>query len=264
MSNRYPAPRSAGLRLEGKIALVTGAGSGIGQAAAIRFAGEGAKVVLAGRRNTELLKVARAISESGGQAIAVPTDVTIEGEVTALVATAVKNFGRLDIAFNNAGELGHLKPIVELTADDFDRTMAVNLRGVWLLMRSELEAMIKQGHPAVIVNTSSFVAAAASPGTSIYAASKAALDAMIRAVALEVGPHGIRVNNVAPGVIRTPMSAGLDAAGLAALGAHAALKRIGEPEDVADVALWLCTEEARFITGQTVFVDGGFAIPGLR
>ena len=124
--------------------------------------------------------------------------------------------------------------------------------------------MIASGRRGSIVNTSSFVAEAATPGMSAYAPSKAGLDALARALALEVGPQGIRVNNVAPGVIRTPMSAGLSAETYRALADHAALKRLGEPEDVAAVAVWLCTAEAGFVTGQTILSDGGFAIPGLR
>jgi len=124
--------------------------------------------------------------------------------------------------------------------------------------------MLNGGRPGAIVNTSSFVAEAASVGTSVYAASKAALDSMIRALALEVGAAGIRINNVAPGLIRTPINAGIDEKTIAAFTAHAALKRVGDPADVGDVAAWLCSEDARFVTGQTILVDGGVAIPGVR
>ena len=251
-------------RLSGKVALITGAGSGIGRAAVLAFAREGAAVVLAGRREAELQAVASLVTAAGGKAAAIPTDVSDATAVEALVKGAIDRFGRLDAAFNNAGTLGDLKPIVELTAKDFYQIMSVNLRGVWLLVKHEAEVMTAQGFGGTIVNTTSFVAQAASAGTSIYAASKAAVDAMIRAVALEVGPGGIRINNVAPGVVRTPMSRGLSNEMSAALAGHAALKRLGEPEDVADVAVWLCTEEARFITGQSILVDCGFTIPGMR
>ena len=153
---------------------------------------------------------------------------------------------------------------MELAVEDFDTVIGTNLRGVWLLARAEIRAMTASGRRGSIVNTSSFVAEAATPGTSAYAASKAGLNALVRALALEVGPQGIRVNNVAPGVIRTPMSAGLSDDLYRALANQAALKRLGEPGDVADVAVWLCTEEARFVTGQTILADGGFAIPGMR
>lgn len=251
-------------RLAGKVVLVTGAGSGIGKAAAMQFAREGAAVALAGRREKPLADVANAIEQAGGVALAIPTDIADEGAVQALVAQVEGRLGPLDAAFNNAGVLGAYKPIVELTADDFDLVVGTNLRGVWLLARAEIQAMIASGRRGSIVNTSSFVAEAATPGTSAYAASKAGLNALARALALEVGPLGIRVNNVAPGVIRTPMSAGLGDDLYQALAKHSALQRLGEPEDVAGVAVWLCSEEARFVTGQTILSDGGFAIPGLH
>ena len=251
-------------RLTGKVVLVTGAGSGIGEAAALRFAREGAVVALAGRREGPLTDVANAIAHVGGKAVAMPADISSEVAVDGLIARIEDELGPLDIAFNNAGVLGPLKPITELSADEFDAVIGTNLRGVWLLARAEIRAMTVSGRRGSIVNTSSFVAEAAGAGTSAYAPSKAGLNALVRALALEVGPHGIRVNNVAPGVIRTAMSDGLSDDLYQALANNAALKRLGEPGDVADVAVWLCTEEARFITGQTILADGGFAIPGMR
>ncbi len=251
-------------RLAGKVALVTGGGSGIGKATALRFAAQGAAVALAGRREAELAAVAGLIVDRGGRAVAIPTDISDEAAVDHLVAHVVNQFGGIDIAFNNAGILGPLKPITELSVAEFDAVIATNLRGVWMLARAEIRAMQAAGRAGSIVNTSSFVAEAASAGTSIYAASKAGLNAMIRALALEVGANGIRINNVAPGVIRTPMSSGLDQTLSDALAGHAALKRLGQPDDIADIVLWLSSDEARFVTGQTILADGGFAIPGLR
>jgi len=259
-SNLEPNPS----RFSGRVAIITGAGSGIGRAAAFRFAHDGASVVLVGRREKELSSVEQEIAKTGGEAYVVPTDISDESAVNVLIRRVLERFGRLDFAFNNAGVLGSLKPIVELSSNDFDTIMATNLRGVWLMLRAEIRAMLNGGRPGAIVNTSSFVAEAASVGTSVYAASKAALDSMIRALALEVGAAGIRINNVAPGLIRTPINAGIDEKTIAAFTAHAALKRVGDPADVGDVAAWLCSEDARFVTGQTILVDGGVAIPGVR
>ena len=192
-----------------------------------------------------------------------PTDVSDAAAVEALIAHALDRFGRLDIAFNNAGVRSY-QPIEQLTVAEFDAVMATNVRGVWLLVKHEVEAMRAGGRGGAIVNTSSIAATGGTAGLSAYAASKGALDAMIRALALEVGGQGIRINNVSPGVIRTPMTSILPDEALAPFGAHAALKRLGEPDDVGDVAVWLCTHEARFITGQSIVVDGGFNIAGVR
>ncbi|WP_064713460.1 SDR family NAD(P)-dependent oxidoreductase [Rhizobium bangladeshense] len=251
-------------RFEGKVALVTGAGTGIGRAAALQFAREGAAVALVGRRQEPLDEVATMIRADGGEALVLAADVSDEEAIDKLVADTEQQLGPIDAAFNNAGVLGAYKPMTELTAEEFDSVIAINLRGPWLMMRAELRAMLASGRKGSIVNTSSFVAEAATPGTSAYAPSKAGLDAMVRAAALEVGASGIRINNVAPGVIRTAMSEGLSDEAYQALSNHAALKRLGEPEDVAMVAVWLCSEEARFVTGQTVLSDGGFTIPGLH
>lgn len=250
---------------EGRVALVTGGGSGIGRAAAVAFARKGANVVVAGRRMAELDETVAHIGAAGGIAIAVQTDVSNAEQARAMVKAAIDHFGRLDAAFNNAGVEGRFAPLVQLEEQDFDSTIAVNLKGVWLSIKYEVEAMLQCGNGGAIVNTSSFLSRAATPGASAYSASKSALEGMIRPIALEIGPNGIRVNNVLPGAINTPMFGRMGgAAAIEPLSAYTPLRRVGLPADVGDVAVWLCSDEARFITGQSLLVDGGFSIPGLR
>lgn len=260
-----PPPPPSAPRLADRVALVTGAGSGIGRAAALAFAREGARVVLAGRRAAELDATAHAVTAAGGAALAVPTDVSRDAEARALVDRAVAEYGRLDCAFNNAGVEGAWAGAHEADEAEFDRVIGTNLRGAWLCLKYELAALYAGGRGGAVVATSSFLALGAAPNTAIYAASKAGLDAMMRAAALEAGPRGVRLNTVRPGVIDTPMfRRGATDAAARPLVAHTPLGRLGSPEDVADAAVWLCTDAARFVTGQTLLVDGGFTIPGVR
>lgn len=253
-------------RLEGKVALVTGAGSGIGEATALTFASEGATLALIGRTGSKLEAVAERIREAGGTAVSIVADVSDENAVNAAVEKIVDTFGGLDIAFNNAGTLGSMAPIAHMEVSEFDTVIGTNLRGVWLMARAEIRAMLASETKGSIINTSSFVARAAGAGSSAYAASKAGVDAMTRALALEVGSVGIRVNNVAPGVIETPMfnESGVPDTFRQALANHAALKRLGRPDDLAEAVVWLASDQAAFVTGQSILVDGGIAIPGLR
>lgn len=248
-----------GDRLDGRVALVTGAGTGIGRAAALAFARRGAAVALAGRREEPLREVARLIAGEGGTAEVMAADATDEAVIAALVAGVVGRFGRLDMAFNNAGGFD-FKSIADSTAADFDAMVAINLRGPWLLIKHEAAAMRAGGRGGAIVNTTSFVAQSGTANSSTYAASKGGLDAMIRPLAVELGPDGIRINNVAPGVIKTDMSMGHGEEVLEPMKQKAALKRLGEPADVGDVAVWLCTDGARFVTGQTLLADGGLTM----
>lgn len=250
---------------ENKVVLITGAGSGIGRASALAFAHEGATVVLAGRRRAELDAVASEAEAAGGRALAVPTDVAKTEDVERLVRTTLERFDRLDAAFNNAGVEGVFAPIHELKPEDFDHTFGINVRGVWLCMKYQMDAMLRSGRGGAIVNNSSWLAHGAFPGTSIYSASKAALDGMIRAVALEGMDRGVRVNNVNPGIIDTPMLRRLSNEDTQRpFIAHTPARRLGTSEEVADVVLWLCSDGARFVTGQNILVDGGYAIAGHR
>ncbi|ATQ76781.1 oxidoreductase [Massilia violaceinigra] len=248
-----------------KVALITGGGTGIGRSAALAFARAGYRVAVVGRRLDRLDTVVATIRRAGGEGLAIQGDVANDADAAHMVQQTVAHFGRLDAAFNSAGVEGTFAPIVDLTANDFDQTMSINLRGVWLSCKYEIAAMTRLGNGGAIVNTSSWLAQGAFPGTSIYSASKAALDGMIRALAQETATDGIRVNNVQPGIIDTPMLRrfGGDSATQPFIN-HTPARRLGEPEDVADVVTWLCSDAARFITGQSVMVDGGYAIAGHR
>jgi NAD(P)-dependent dehydrogenase (short-subunit alcohol dehydrogenase family) len=251
---------------KGKIALITGAGTGIGRSTAVAFSKAGARgIVLAGRRRSELEATGDLVSRAGATPLVVPTDVSVERDLETLVRQAIAKFGAIDAAFNNAGIEGAFAPITDLTGDQFDATIAINLKGVWLSCKQAITAMKSQGRGGAIVNTSSWLAYGAFPGSSIYSASKAALDGMIRALALEVAADDIRVNNVNPGIIDTPMFRRFaDDAAAQPFIQHTPTRRLGTPEDVAETVVWLCSDHARFITGQTILIDGGYAIPGHR
>ncbi|VEA62913.1 Glucose 1-dehydrogenase [Serratia plymuthica] len=253
-------------RLEGKVVLVTGGGTGIGRAAALAYAREGAKVALAGRRSAEIEATAGEIIAAGGEALPVVADVSLEEDIRRLIAAVIARYGRLDVAFNNAGILGNFSPITQQSSADFDQVIAVNLRGVWLAIKYEIEAFLAQNSAGVIINTSSWLTHGALAGSSSYSASKGAIDALIPAVALEYGRQGIRINNINPGIIETPMahSSVADASAFAPFIEHTPVGRMGQPEDIGDVAVWLATDEARFVTGQSLLVDGGYTIAGIR
>lgn len=251
-------------RLPGRVVLVTGGGSGIGRAAAIAYGRAGAQVVIAGRRVAEIDETAALIVAGGGVASSCAADVSRADDVRELVGAVQRRHGRLDVAFNNAGTEGKFAPISELDEEDFDAVVAINLKGTWLCMKYTLAAMRACGNGGVIVNTSSWLARRPVPGASAYAASKGGMDAMMQAVAQEAGPDGIRVNNVYPGIIDTPMYRRLgDEATLARFAAATPLRRAGLPADVGDIAVWLSTDEARFVTGQSIMVDGGFTLTSM-
>jgi len=245
-----------GRLLEHKVAIVTGASRGIGAAAARAFAAAGATVVLAARSTRDLDEVAAQITADGGGALAVPTDVGDPAAAERLVTTTLETFGHLDAAFNNAGE-GHLPtPLADLALADFDTVLRVNVRGIFLMMRHQIPAMLAVGGGA-IVNMSSTAGLAGAPGMSAYSAAKHAIIGLTETAALDYGTQGIRVNAIAPGPILTHNLARADDAARARIGSHLPLHRLGQPEEVAATAVWLCSDQASFITGATIPIDGG-------
>jgi NAD(P)-dependent dehydrogenase (short-subunit alcohol dehydrogenase family) len=240
---------------EGKIALVTGASRGIGEETARRFAAAGARIVLAARTQSDLARVAGDIVAAGGEALAVATDVTNAASVGRLFDRTLEAYGRLDVAFNNAGG-GHMpKPLADLSEDDFEAALSGNLRSTFLCMRLELAAMARGG--GSIVNMSSTAGIGTAPGMAGYNAAKAGVIALTRTAALEYGPSGIRVNAVAPGPIRTHRLQALPDDVRAGIAAHIPLRRLGEPADVADAVLWLSSAEAGYVNGTTLPIEGG-------
>ncbi|MGW0705857.1 SDR family NAD(P)-dependent oxidoreductase [Streptomyces sp. NPDC002643] len=245
--------------MEGSVVLVTGAGSGIGRAAAGLFAERGAAVVAADRSESGA-GTAAAITAAGGRAVFVQADVSVEKEVENMVAAAVDTYGALDAAFNNAGIAPPVAPIERLSSESWELSEAVNLRGVWLCMKHELAVMARQGHGA-IVNTSSVAGLVGNPGGgAAYSAFKHGVVGLTRSAAAEHGRHGIRVNAIAPGLTRTGMlrhleqHEHLDAEGAAAT---TPLGRVAQPREVAEAAYWLASPRSSFVTGHVLAVDGG-------
>ena len=244
--------------LDGKVALVTGGSSGIGRAAALAFAEEGARVVVAARRMAEGQETVDMVRAAGGEAIFVRTDVSVARDVEDMVKKAVETYGRLDCAFNNAGISGADQPIVECPQDVWDEMIAINLTGVWLCMKHEVRQMLTQGGGAIVNNSST--AGLVADSLAPYVASKHGVVGLTKAVALECAKQGIRVNAVCPGWVLTPMvnEGRYDDALAAFVEQEEPVGRIGTPEEVAKVTVWLCTEAASFVTGVALPVDGGF------
>lgn len=247
-----------GKQFENKIAIVTGGSFGIGRAAAIAFANKGAKVAIVDfvEDNVTLDE----IKSSGGEAIFIRCDVSKDEEVSKMVETVVTTFGRLDYAFNNAGVEGITAPVQECTEENWERTVGVNLKGVWLCMKYEIAHMLRQGKGA-IVNNASIAGLVGFPGLPAYVASKHGVIGLTKNAALENAKLGIRVNAVCPGVIKTPMVdrfTGKDKAVEKQFEDMEPIGRMGQPGEVAEAVVWLCSDSASFVTGHAMTVDGGW------
>jgi NAD(P)-dependent dehydrogenase (short-subunit alcohol dehydrogenase family) len=245
-------------RVAGKVALVTGSGSGIGRATALAFAREGAKVVIADVVVAGGEETVRMIKAAGGEAIFVKADVSKTAEVEAMIKKAIETYGRLDCAFNNAGIEGAMAPTVDCTEENWDRVIAIDLKGVWLCMKYEIPQMLKQGGGA-IVNTASVAGLVGFQGIPAYVAAKHGVNGLTKTAALEYAKSGIRVNAVCPGVIQTPMVERFFQANPQASEGMSALEpvgRLGKPEEIAEAVVWLCSDAASFVTGLPMAVDG--------
>jgi len=248
--------------LDGKSALITGGGGGIGRATALAFAREGARVAVADLMAEAARETVAQVNASGGQAISLSGDVSRDADVRAMIDAVVGTYGRLDCAFNNAGIAGWqvdaiLKKTAEWSEEAFDRMIAVNLKGVWLCMRHELPQMQAQGGGA-IVNTGSIAGLVGLPNSSAYVAAKHGVLGLTKTAALEYAEANIRVNAVCPGYIRTPMTEPSMQLRGAAILAQTPLNRMGNPEEIAEMVVWLCSERASYVSGAAYNVDGGW------
>jgi NAD(P)-dependent dehydrogenase (short-subunit alcohol dehydrogenase family) len=252
------------ISFEDKVALVTGAASGLGLATARAFAEAGASVVLADWNEKEVQAAGTELADKGYKTLAVGCDVSDDGQVETMVKRAVATFGRLDAAYNNAGVQNVLAETADSPRDDYDRIMAINLRGVWSSMKFELQQMREQGSGA-IVNCSSLGGLIGGARRGTYHAAKHGVLGLTKSAALEYATRGIRVNAVCPGMIHTPMCDKMIAEGQRAeldamLKTYVPMQRMGRAEEIADAVLWLCSSAASYVTGQSISVDGGFVM----
>ncbi len=245
---------------QNKVALITGGSSGIGRATALAFAREGAKVIVASRREDESQETVRLVREAGSAGLFVKTDVSKEADVKTMVEKTIKAYGRLDFAFNNAGVEQIPTPLAEQTEETFNQITNINVKGVWLSMKYEIPQMLKNGGGA-IVNMSSVAGLIGFPGVPLYVASKHAVLGLTKSTALEYAKAGIRINAVCPGAIETDMFDRFvknnEQVRDQVMAMHP-IGRSGRPEEIANAVVWLCSDAASFITGQSLALDGGF------
>ena len=250
------------MKLANKVAIITGAGSGMGKTAAKLFAAEGAKIAAADITEGPVKETVAEIIKAGGEALAIRADVSKAPDVKRMVDEAIAKFGTLDIIYNNAGIEGDSAFLSNMTEEQFDRVIAINLRGVFLGMKFALPHMMK-ARSGSIINTASIAALVAIKGSTAYAAAKAGVIAMTRVAALEYGRYNIRVNAICPGAIETPMAervrAGV-APNPAAIKRISLLERMARPEEIAKVALFLASDDASFATGAPFIIDGGWTV----
>ena len=240
-----------------KVVLVTGAASGIGRAAALAFAKEGAKVAVSDIQEHEAIETVKMIEKHDGTAMFVGCDVSNENNVISMIKSVVDKWGRLDCAFNNAGTEGTPAPTTECTVENWEKTINVDLKGVWLCMKYEIPEMIKLGG-GTIVNCSSIAGLVGFETIPAYVASKHGVIGLTETAALEYGKQNIRVNAVCPGPIRTPMLSRFTGGDTSQFETDDPMGRVGEPEEVAEAVIWLCSNKASYVTGQALAVDGGW------
>ena len=250
------------MRLENKIAIITGAGSGMGRAASLLFAKEGAKIAAIDINAEAAEDTAKQIKSAGGNAFAMRGDVSLSADTDAMVAETIKRFGVPNILYNNAGIEGEGNFTAQLSEEAFDRVIAINLRGVWLGMKSALPHMVKNGG-GVIINTASIAGLVGVKGAAHYCASKAGVLALTRVAAMEYGRYNIRVNAICPGAIDTPMVTRINEASGAPPNSGARTSffgRVGKPEEIAKTALFLASDDSSFATGAPFIIDGGWTV----